>query len=230
MKYVCYYRVSTRQQGESGLGLDAQKAAVNNFLLQHEAEELPPAFIEIESGRHNDRPELRKAVNRCKETGSTLLIAKLDRLARNVVFIFTLKEELENAMVNFIALDLPEANTLTLGIMAVMAQHEAEIISQRTKAGLEAKRRKDPDWKPGTNNLTDEGRSKAYKTNGLKALCTANKHAYHFIKPLREKGHTFQSIANQLNIEGYCKSKGKPFFAMQVLNIWNRFSAVEQCL
>src|SRR6056297_1708444 len=132
-KFIAYYRVSTKQQGASGLGLEAQKTAVKNFIHSRGASEIPPPFTEIESGKNDDRQELRKAISRCKETGATLLIAKLDRLSRNASFIFTLRDELQQAGVDFIACDMPEANTLTIGIMATMAQHEREIISKRTK-------------------------------------------------------------------------------------------------
>jgi len=223
-KYIVYYRVSTKEQGISGLGIDAQKTAVQSFLKQAKAEEIPPSFTEIESGKNNKRPELRKAINRCKETGATLLIAKLDRLSRNIAFIFTLKEELHTAGVDFKALDLPEANTLTLGIMASMAQHEREIISQRTKAGLkEAKARGKILGNP--SNLTDESRRRATLSITTNAREDTNtRHAFHFIKPRKEQGQTFQSIADQLNAEGYTTRRGKAFHAWQVYNIYKRFT------
>lgn len=224
MKYVVYYRVSSKQQGQSGLGLEAQRTAVEKYLSQHKAEEIPPSFTEVESGNNNHRPELRRAINRCKEVNATLLIAKLDRLARNVSFIFQLKEELQQAGVDFIALDLPEANTLTLGIMASMAQHERELISQRTKAGLAEAKRKGV--KLGTpSNLTPEARQRAHAS--IKRNATenqANRHAWHFIKPLRQSGMSFRKIADALNKEGYTTRRGKPFHAQQVYNIWKRFN------
>lgn len=135
-KYISYLRVSKKSQGMTGLGIDAQKLSVKNFLASHEINEQIESYIEVESGKKADRTELKKAIFRCKETGSTLIIAKLDRLSRDIVFIFTLRDELKRAGVDFLALDLPEANTLTLGIMASFAQHERERISERTKAGL----------------------------------------------------------------------------------------------
>jgi len=227
MKYVVYYRVSSKQQGTSGLGLEAQKTAVEKYLSEHKAEEIPPSFTEVESGKNNNRPELRKAINRCKEVRATLLIARLDRLARNVAFIFHLKEELQAAGVDFVALDLPDANTLTLGIMASMAQHEREIISQRTKAGLaEARRRGKKLGSP--QNLTDEARKKAHASISRKAREDQTvRHAWHFIKPRREQGMSFQQIADELNREGYRTRTGKEFFAQQVYNIWKRFNTTE---
>ena len=135
-KYIIYLRVSSKAQGNSGLGLDAQREAVNNFLKGQGITEFPPSFTEVESGKKADRKELRKAINECKETGSTLLIAKLDRLSRDIVFIFTLRDELKASGVEFMALDIPDLSTLTLGIFATFAQHERERISERTKAGL----------------------------------------------------------------------------------------------
>jgi len=134
-KFVSYYRVSTQKQGRSGLGLEAQKAAVEAHLRQHGGAELT-SFVEIESGKLNDRPRLREALLRCRQTRATLLVAKLDRLSRNAAFLMNLRD----SGVKFQALDIPEANTLTLGVLAVLAQHERELISQRTKAALAARR------------------------------------------------------------------------------------------
>lgn len=131
--YVAYMRVSTAKQGRSGLGLEAQEAAIHGYLRQGDRL-LSPPFVETESGKHNNRPELEKALNRCKLTGATLLVAKLDRLSRNVAFIATLQD----AGVRFVAADMPEANELTIHVMAAMAQHERKAISKRTKEALAA--------------------------------------------------------------------------------------------
>jgi len=223
-KYIVYYRVSTERQGQSGLGLEAQQAAVRQFLSTNKATELPPSFTEIESGRNDRRLALREAINRCKETGSTLLIAKLDRLARNVSFIFTLKEELERAGVGFIACDLPEANTLTIGLMASFAQFESERISSRTKAALQAKReRGEPLGKP--ENFTQAGRDKAHRSiSELARTDITVRHAWHFIKPLREQNMSYQKIAHMLNEEGYKTRRGNKFYAKQVHDIVKRFT------
>lgn len=133
MKYVAYYRVSTQKQGASGLGLEAQKASVTQYLAGREVIQLDE-FIEIESGKREDRIELQKALRRCRLTGATLVIAKLDRLSRNIEFI----AKLQSSKVEFTCVDMPEANTLTIGMMAVLAQYEREMISERTKAGLQA--------------------------------------------------------------------------------------------
>jgi DNA invertase Pin-like site-specific DNA recombinase len=134
-KLVTYYRVSTQKQGRSGLGLEAQKAAATEYIKAHGGVELA-SFTEVESGKINTRPQLEAALLRCRQAHATLLVAKLDRLSRNAAFLLNLRD----SGVKFQALDIPEANTLTLGVMAVLAQHEREIISGRTKAALAARR------------------------------------------------------------------------------------------
>lgn len=135
MNYVTYYRVSTKQQGSSGLGMDAQCEAVAKFLKQHGGRELA-TFREIESGKRDSRPQLTAALLRCRQTHATLLVAKLDRLSRNAAFLMNLRE----SGVEFKALDLPDVTTLTLGVLATIAQHERETISARTKAALAARK------------------------------------------------------------------------------------------
>jgi DNA invertase Pin-like site-specific DNA recombinase len=133
IRTVAYYRVSTDKQGRSGLGLEAQRAAVRAFL---DGKGWPPLaeFVEVESGKHADRPELAKAMAACRLYGATLVIARLDRLSRNAAFLLTLRD----AGVEFVACDMPDANRLTVGIMAMVAEDEAERISARTKAALAA--------------------------------------------------------------------------------------------
>ena len=133
-KYVAYYRVSTAKQGASGLGLEAQEAAVAQFLNGRAADKLVGAYTEVESGKRNDRPELAKAMEHARLTGATLLIAKLDRLSRNAAFLLNLRE----TGVAFVACDNPEANRLTVGILALVAEQEREAISVRTKDALRA--------------------------------------------------------------------------------------------
>jgi DNA invertase Pin-like site-specific DNA recombinase len=132
-KYVSYLRVSTARQGASGLGLEAQRASVEAF-LNGGAWTLLREFVEIESGRKSDRPQLSDALLHCRRTGATLVIAKLDRLARDAHFLLGLQK----AGVDFIAADMPAANRLTIGIMALVAEEEARAISARTKSALAA--------------------------------------------------------------------------------------------
>lgn len=130
---IPYYRVSTQAQGISGLGLDAQKQAIEQFVKTHHLQ-LLPELIEIESGRNNKRPVLGQALRLCREQKAVLLIAKLDRLGRNVAFISTLLE----SQVEFIAVDNPHAGKLVIHIMAAFAEHERDLISLRTKEALRA--------------------------------------------------------------------------------------------
>ncbi|HLY88416.1 MAG TPA: recombinase family protein [Acetobacteraceae bacterium] len=132
-RFVAYYRVSTEKQGASGLGLEAQREAVMRHLNGGQWE-LIGTFTEVESGKRNDRPELAAALELCQATGATLVIAKLDRLARNVAFVSNLME----TGVEFVAADFPQANRLTVHILAAVAEHEREMISQRTKMALKA--------------------------------------------------------------------------------------------
>src|SRR3954453_19291644 len=131
MRTVAYYRVSTDKQGRSGLGLAAQREAVRVFLA---GKGWPPAaeFVEVESGRRDDRPELARALEACRLYRATLVIAKLDRLSRNASFLLSLRD----AGGEFVACDMPEATRLTVGIMALMAEHEAEMVSKRTRDAL----------------------------------------------------------------------------------------------
>lgn len=222
-QYVGYYRVSTKKQGKSGLGLDAQRTAVRNFLKSRGTEEID-SFTEIESGKNTDRPILKSAIELCKEQGAKLLVAKLDRLSRNAKFLFTLKEELEDAGIGFTIADMPEANTLVLGFMASLAQYEAELISRRTKEGLaEARKRGKQIGSP--ENLTNEARQKALSTISEKARTdTDTRKAYHFIQPRKEKGWSFAKIADALNDEGYRTRTGKRFHPAQVRRVFNRLN------
>lgn len=133
MKTILYFRVSTAQQGRSGLGLEAQRNAVERYCRERSCTTLGE-YTEIESGKRNDRTELKKALHHAKVTGSTLLIAKLDRLSRNAAFLITLRD----SGTKFVAVDMPDANDLTIGIMALIAQQEREAISTRTREALAA--------------------------------------------------------------------------------------------
>ena len=148
--FVTYHRVSTQRQGKSGLGLDAQRAAVRSYLDSNNGLELA-SFTEVESGKVNERPQLAAALRRCRQTRATLLVAKLDRLSRNAAFLLSLRD----AGVRFVAADMPDMNETVVGVMAVIAQHERQAISDRTKAALAAAKRRgvklgNPDLKAGT--------------------------------------------------------------------------------
>lgn len=132
-KYVSYLRVSTTRQGHSGLGIDAQRAAVSDYLMRSDGE-LIAEFVEVESGSRKARPILVQSIARARDVGGTLLIAKLDRLGRNVAFVSSLME----SGVEFVAVDAPYANKLMIHILSAFAEHERELISQRTREALQA--------------------------------------------------------------------------------------------
>lgn len=136
-KFVPYYRVSTKRQGRSGLGLEAQQHAVREYLNGGDWQ-IAGEFTEVETGKRNDRPELDKALAMCRLHGAKLVIAKLDRLSRNAAFLLNLRD----SGVDFVCADMPNANRLTVGIMAMVAEDEAERISARTKAALAAAKRR----------------------------------------------------------------------------------------
>jgi DNA invertase Pin-like site-specific DNA recombinase len=150
-RFISYLRVSTQKQGYSGLGIEAQREAVRQYMHAVGNGEPLKEFKEVESGKRDDRPELTKALAACKLHRATLVVAKLDRLARNVAFISKLME----SGVEFVACDFPQANRLTVHILAAVAEHEREIASQRTKAALTAAKKRGvklggPKLKPGT--------------------------------------------------------------------------------
>ena len=132
-KFISYLRVSTVRQGQSGLGLEAQRQVVEDYLRLGDWPVLRE-FVEVESGGRNDRPQLAAAMAECRLTGATLLIAKLDRLSRNAAFLIGLRD----GGIRFVAADMPDANALTVGILALVAENEREAISARTKAALRA--------------------------------------------------------------------------------------------
>lgn len=217
-KFVAYYRVSTAKQGMSGLGLDAQKQIVMQY-ISHNGNKLVKEFTEIESGKVNTRPALLEAIKTAKECSGVLIIAKLDRLSRNVSFIANLM----TSKVRFIACDIPEANELTLHIMAALAEWERKRISERITEALQAKKRREPDWHPGTNNFTDEGSAKGRATIQSNIINDqAVRHAFHFIKPMRDAGCTYSAISKALNDEKYLSRLGCSFHPSQVRAIYER--------
>jgi len=216
MRYIVYYRVSTKHQGQSGLGLEAQKEIVNRFLKP--GDELLSEFVEVESGKQNNRPELNKAIESSQSNSAILLIAKLDRLSRNAGFIFQLRD----SKVDFVAADMPEMNTLNVGIVAVMAQHERELISSRTKAALQIKKAKG--YKLGKpENLTPIARLKGLIVRMENARNnTANRRASALILMYRAQGLSYCSIADKLNENGFKSRMGKGYYASSVRQLYLR--------
>ena len=214
--YVAYLRVSTAQQNRSGLGREAQLAAINAF-IREEDELLTPPYVETESGKRNDRPELAKALNRCKLTGATLLVAKLDRLSRNVAFIATLQD----AGVRFVAADMPEANELTIHVMAAMAQHERKAISKRTKEALAAAKARGTSLGGWRERKDGKPRSTVDHRQGTAArqekAAEFNSNVGQVIAELQAAGATTMAeIARRLNEDGIRTRRGGHWQATQV--------------
>lgn len=214
---VAYYRVSTRQQGDSGLGLEGQVAAVERFAVSARAT-IVRAFQEVESGKKADRPELARALAFARRAGATLVIAKLDRLARNVHFLSGLME----SGVDFVACDNPTANRLTIHILAAVAEDEARRISERTKAALAAYKARGgllgaarPECRRLTPELAARGRGAAARANR-----DAAKAAYADLVPtmtgLRAEGLSLRAIAAALNADGHATRLGRLWGPMQV--------------
>lgn len=216
-KYVSYTRCSTVRQGQSGLGLEAQRQAVKNFTSDGE---IIAEYVEVESGTSKKkRIEIYKAIELCKQTGATLVIAKLDRLARNVAFTASLLE----SKVQFVACDAPFATPLTIHILSAVAENEAKLISERTSKSLQiAKQRGKRLGNP--QNLTQEARLKGAAKKREMALTNENNiRANSLIELLRKNGMSFHNIATYLNSKEFLTSKGKQYSPYSVWLIHKRF-------
>lgn len=188
-RYISYLRVSTSRQGHSGLGLEAQRQQVQAY-VDRNGGDLIEEFVEIESGKVNDRPGLAQAIAECRRQGATLLIAKLDRLARSVAFISSLME----AGTDFVAVDMPSANKLMLHLMAAFAEHERTEISNRTKAALAAAKARGVVLGRNGRILADQHRT------GAQVFAES-------IRPVidrfqREGARTYRDLADRLNEAG----------------------------
>ena len=219
--FVTYSRVSTKEQGHSGLGLDAQKLDINVFLSTYAETpyEVVAEFTDVLSGANNDRPELKKALDLCRKTGATLLVSKLDRLSRQVSFIATL---MEDKRVSFRVAAMPRADKFQLHIYAALAEQEREFISLRTKAALAA-------WKvkaeaEGKGKKLGGLRDKTGKRNdALKAGADARaQKVAATVKPLRDAGKTLREIAGALNASGVATPRGGNWSAAQVMRTLER--------
>lgn len=216
MKYVCYYRVSTKGQGRSGLGLGDQRTIVERYL--RETDVLVEEFTEIESGRKSERPQLQAAIRACQQHHAKLLIAKLDRLSRNVAFVMTLRD----SGIDFIACDLPDANTLTVGMMVTFAQYEAERTSERTRAALAQK--KALGFSLGMpQNLNTEAIARGRMIRMENALThKANVQATELAVLYRKMGMTYAQIAEKLNQTHYQTRRQKAFEGKAVYRLLKR--------
>jgi DNA invertase Pin-like site-specific DNA recombinase len=208
-RFIAYYRVSTDRQGRSGLGLEAQQEAVRQFLTGRPAD-LVAEYVEIESGSKDDRPKLQEALTACQREKATLLIAKLDRLARSVAFISALME----AKTNFLAVDMPHASRLVLHVMAAFAEHEREMIRERTKAALAAAKARGV--RLGTNGAALAARHRT------EAVAYAEKVRAAIDSATMVGAHTTREMAEYLNAAGIPSRQGGRWHPANVARVMRR--------
>jgi DNA invertase Pin-like site-specific DNA recombinase len=220
-RVVAYYRVSTDGQGRSGLGLEAQKAAVSE-LCQRRNWEIIAEFTEVESGKRNDRPQLAAALKRAKVTGGRLIIAKLDRLTRNVAFLASLQE----SGARFIAADMPEADEFTVHILAAVAQRERKLISERTKAALAAAKVRgvrlgNPN---GAAPIRRAGKGTMAAVAAVRKNASLRASDYgDIIADVRAGGAaSLSAIANEMNNRGILTARGGKWHPSSVKNLLRR--------
>lgn len=234
IRYVTYRRVSTKEQGRSGLGLEAQDRDIKLYLETYSPEpwEVIGEFLEVQSGSEDDRPELSKAIDLAKREKAVLLVAKLDRLSRKVSFIATL---MDDKRLKFRVAMLPQADNFQLHIYAALAQQEREFISQRTKAALaEAKAKGKKLGNPRKASRTVDGVRKIGRDETLKRgrstrTSKADNYAANFIpviEAIRASGiDTLQGVADALNNRGIKTSRGGSWYPTTVKNIIERQAA-----
>lgn len=210
-KYIAYLRVSTKEQGRSGLGLEAQKRDINLFILNHASEgDLLGTYTDIISGADSSREELTEAITKAKQLNATLIVSKLDRLSRKVSFIATL---MEDKLLKFKVASMPHADKFQLHIYAALAEQERDFISIRTKAALSEKK--------AAGAVLGGLRDVTNKRNKVKAKIAddiAIKH-YALICPLRASGLSYREIAHKLNSAGLTTSTNKRFYAQTIANM-----------
>jgi DNA invertase Pin-like site-specific DNA recombinase len=228
LEIIAHLRVSTKKQGRSGLGLEAQQAAVEAYARQIGAV-IKGSYTEVETGKLADRPELAKALAHAKRNKAQLVVAKLDRLARNMAFTSALMD----SGVDFVCCDNPRANRLTLHILAAVDEDEARRISERTKAALQAAKARGVKLgsaRPGHWEGREEARLaglKKARAVAAKVAARSAEGAYTDLLPdlreWRKAGHTLRDMAQKLNAKGNVTRRGKPFNHVQVKLILDRF-------
>ena len=227
-RFVAYERVSTARQGQSGLGLEAQRHAIDSFAASRNATILA-RFTEVESGKRADRPELAKALQLARLTGATLVISKLDRLSRNAAFLLTLRD----SGVRFLACDMPEANELTIGIMALVAQAEREAISRRTKEALAAAKARGV--KLGNPNGVAGLKAAGKGAVALREAVRANAETFAaelapVIAAIRAEGHvSLRAMAAELNRRGIRARRGGKWGVGNVKGLSERIRSLSDC-
>lgn len=224
MKLVAYYRVSTERQGRSGLGLEAQRAAVESYARSVGGRVLE-SFTEVESGKRDDRPELGRALRMAKVTGATLVIAKLDRLSRDAAFLLTLQKN----GTRFTAADLPNADETTVGVLAIVAQRERDATSKRTREALAAAKARgtrlgNPN---GAAALRRAGKGNTAAVGAIKAHADERAgNMAEILADLREAGITsLGAIADALNAREIQTPRGGQWHKSSVRNLLDRLAA-----
>jgi DNA invertase Pin-like site-specific DNA recombinase len=228
-KLIGYIRVSTKDQGESGLGLEGQEAAIHRYVSTINGQ-LITIYVEVETGKKysiKNRPQLMKALSHAKRARAVLVIAKLDRLSRNVAFLSGLME----SGVDFVACDNPTANRLTIHILAAVAENEAKMISERTRAALAAYKARGgvlgaarPECR---ENLKQPARVRGATASGVVAKELADDAYSDLVPQIREwraSGLSLPAIARRLNAEGHTTRRGRPWNHVQVLRTLRRFA------
>lgn len=220
-QFITYIRVSTKQQGDSGLGLEAQTRDINLFLSNYVKEdyEVIGNFVEVKSGGDDSRVELNKALDKCRETGAVLLVAKLDRLSRRVSFIATL---MEDSKLTFKVAQMPFADKFQLHLYAALAEQEREFISARVKAALAVAKSKGT--KLGAAAHKERTLQAQEQRQPKQAIGFANQYAGQLLS-LRNKGKTYQQISDMFNSMGYKTRTGTEFKPMTVQRMYNRINS-----
>ena len=221
-KYVCYYRVSTQKQKNSGLGLEAQKEVVTNYLNGCDWE-IIGEYVEIESGKNNNRAELNKAIQACKLKDAKLIVSKLDRLSRDVHFITSLMK----SDVKFVVAEMPEMTELTIHIFASIAQHERKMISERTKVALkQAKARNiklgNPCLRRGERIVNSGDTINANKVRVTRANEYVSQMKPIILEIMSSGIVSLNGIANELNIQRYTTRRGSVWSAIAVKRVLER--------
>ena len=222
-RFIAYYRVSTQRQGRSGLGLDAQRKAIADRLCG--SGDLIAEYTEVESGSRNDRPRLAEALAACRLHRATLIIAKLDRLARNVAFVSNLME----AGVEFEATDFPQANRLTIHILSAVAEHEAKMISDRTRAALAAAKARGVNlggWRGRAGTCNDLAQARTARTD--KALRRASDLGPMIQEIQRNGAQSLCAVASGLNQRGISALRGGGWHAAQVKRVLSQLATAGQ--
>lgn len=213
MKFIAYYRVSTSQQGKTGLGLDAQRACVAKYVAETNGQ-LIEEYTEVVSGLQDSRVALAEALKRCRMERATLVIAKLDRLARRVSYLSRFME----SDVPLVVADMPNANKFVLQMMAVLAETERDMISERTKLALAAAKARQV--RLGNPQIA-QARQKAIKSRKKRANSFAHS-MYPPIASMRARGLSYRQIADNLNNSKFSTNNGRRWWPTTVANIIKR--------